>query len=51
MKTSNPSKNKIEKSFKDANGNKIKELILFNLDGDRKENLLVLKKQLLQLGV
>ena len=40
MNASNPNENKIKESFKDDNGNEIKELIHTYKDGDRKENLL-----------
>ena len=39
------------KSFKDKGGNNVKEYIDTYQEGDRKENLLVLKKQLLLLGM
>ncbi len=50
MTASIPRQEKIKETFKDEEGNDIKEYIDTYKEGDRKENLLVLEKQLLLLG-
>ncbi len=49
MTASIPRQDKIKETFKDREDNNIKEYIDTYKEGDRKENLLVLKKQLLLL--
>ncbi len=50
-KAAKPSGNKIKVSFKDKDGDAIKEEVYTYEDGEQKEVLLILEKQLLQLGV
>ena len=50
MTASVPRQDKIKETFKDKEGNDIKEYIDMYKEGDHKENLLVLEKQLLLLG-
>ncbi len=50
MTASIPRQEKIKETFKDEEGNDIKEYIDTYKEGDRKENLFVLEKQLLLLG-
>ena len=51
MTASVPRQDKIKQTFKDKEGNKIKEYINRYHESDRKENLLALKKQLLLLRI
>ena len=51
MTTLIPRQDKIKETFKDEEGNDTKEYIDMYKEGDCKENLLVLEKQLLLLGM